>query len=109
MRSNNQSIYALKAIACVFVVMIHCNTVWPTAGGDYIVAYDRFAVPLFAIITGYYSFYGSREECLINAKRRIRKIGKTCLEGVVVSFFLNCIASVIRGGETVHSHGLRSH
>lgn len=49
---RNISIDIVKTIATLLVICIH--TGYPSAIGDYVVAFCRVSVPLFLIISGYY-------------------------------------------------------
>ncbi len=51
---KNQSINCLKAISCIIVVFLHCA--FPGNFGRLIFYASRFSVPVFFMISGYYSF-----------------------------------------------------
>lgn len=52
MRKRNKYIDAAKALACIFVVLIHC--MFPGKIGLVFRALARFAVPLFFAVSGYF-------------------------------------------------------
>lgn len=64
--SKNQYVDALKGIACLIVVLLHCP--FPGIIGAGIIYGVRFSVPVFFMISGYYSFYKSDEWILDKAK-----------------------------------------
>ena len=51
---KNKSIYTLKAIACICVILIHCGL--KKNIGITINSISRFAVPFFFIVSGYFSY-----------------------------------------------------
>ena len=53
-RQINHCMYTLKGIACIGVVIMHCG--FPTAIGDMIRYFFKFAVPVFFMISGYFSW-----------------------------------------------------
>lgn len=82
---ENNSINMLKGISCLIVVLLHCPI--PGVWGEAIIYGIRFSVPVFFMITGYYS-YGK------NNHWKIRQIRKTL--GFIVYGELFCaVISVI--------------
>lgn len=59
MRRQNETLNAIKAIACVCVVFMHCE--FPGALGVYVQAISRWCVPFFFMIAGYFCV---REDCV---------------------------------------------
>jgi len=53
-KQRNYSLDIFKLIASFFVIIIHCTSGFPNH--DYLVATARFAVPVFFIISGWYSY-----------------------------------------------------
>ena len=53
-RKRNWQFDFLKGISCIFVVFLHCR--FPDVIGDLIIYAFRFPVPIFFMITGYYSY-----------------------------------------------------
>lgn len=84
---ENKSINLLKGVACVIVVLLHCP--FPGILGEIIIYGVRFSVPVFFMITGYYS-YEKNEMWLI---RQIKKTLLLIIKGEVfcgiVSFIIN--------------------
>lgn len=58
--ARNQAIECARLAAAVFVVFIHSN--FPGAFGETVNCAARFAVPLFFMISGYFSFGASKEK-----------------------------------------------
>lgn len=54
MEKENKSLWMLKGIACIVVILFHC----PISGivGDAIIYAVRFPIPVFLMISGYYGF-----------------------------------------------------
>lgn len=52
LRRQNETLNAIKAIACVCVVFMHCE--FPGALGVYVQAISRWCVPFFFMIAGYF-------------------------------------------------------
>lgn len=64
------SLYALKALAAFFVVVIH----FPMLGKEHLEPLVRTAVPLFYIITGFFLYKGAGEKEINTAKRWVKKV-----------------------------------
>ncbi len=93
---KNQSINLAKGIACIFVVFIHCQ--FPDKLGEYIVALGRFAVPFFALVTGYFSDFSDRKQSIEIAQKRLKGIIRLTIISSCICAFFNLIASSIGGG-----------
>lgn len=61
MRRQNETLNAIKAIACVCVVFMHCE--FPGALGVYVQAISRWCVPFFFMISGYFCLDENFEFC----------------------------------------------
>lgn len=59
-QERNQSIECTRLIASFFVVFIHCP--FPNRFGQLVTGLGRFAVPLFFMISGYFSFGAGKEK-----------------------------------------------
>lgn len=92
---KNQSINLMKGIACIFVVFIHCQ--FPTKIGELIVALGRFAVPFFALITGYFSDFDDKQKSIQIARKRLNGIVKLTILSSGICVFLNVVVSYIQG------------
>lgn len=76
------SVYCLKALCALFVVIMHSTMPWKQNIGEVI----SMAVPCFYTITGYFLYSGNREAECQRAFRWIKKIGLTYL--FVACFYL---------------------
>jgi len=65
-KKYNPYVNALKGVACIIVFFLHCPL--PGILGDGIIYGLRFSVPIFFLISGYYSYYKSKEWILKKAK-----------------------------------------
>ena len=74
---ENKSINMLKGVACLIVVLLHCP--FPGILGEAIIYGVRFSVPIFFMITGYYS-YENNELWLI---RQMKKTLALIIKGEV--------------------------
>ena len=68
MKNRNNNIDIIKAISCIAIVLIHCN--FPGYLRNYIKVINRFGVPFFYFVSGYY--YSKNN--YISAHRIILKI-----------------------------------
>lgn len=85
----------LKGISCIFVVFLHCH--FPGTMGDIIIYACRFPVPLFFMISGYYSY--AKESIWI--KRRAVGILKMLLLTELTYGLLNCLCTFLSGESSV--------
>ncbi len=93
---KNITINSVKAIACIFVVLIHCC--FPGALGEYTAALARFAVPFFVLVTGFYSYNSDSGVCIVKAKMGLKKTSVLTAACLVISAILNSIAAKVGGG-----------
>ena len=70
-KNQNETLNAFKGIACIFVVFIHAR--FPGVFGQGVVAIARFAVPLFFMISGYYSYKINTEECINRMPQKMKR------------------------------------
>ena len=75
----------LKGIAACFVVFMHVK--FPDAFGDYIVRIGTFAVPVFFMTSGYFSFNATKSKTLKSIKRTATYL--------FVAYLLNLIRIVL--------------
>lgn len=54
MEKDNKTLWMLKGIACIIVILFHCPI--PGIVGDMIIYAVRFPIPIFLMISGYYGF-----------------------------------------------------
>lgn len=93
-QNRNTNIDAVRAIACVFVVFVHC--VMPGKAGEYMMYFARFAVPFFLLVSGWFAYMGNTEQALQVARRKLADTGK--LVGITAALYtvwnsLNCLIS----------------
>ena len=67
---RNQNIDAVRGIACIFVVLVHC--VLPGEFGQYVISYARFAVPFFLLVSGWFAYSPDQTIALAKAKRKLK-------------------------------------
>lgn len=91
MAKRNECLNLLKCAACFGVVFIHVP--FPGYLGDVIKSISLFAVPLFYMIAGYYS-YGCDH---VKIKRRFIKICKIFVFGYVLHFAFYLLMAVSEG------------
>ncbi len=72
-REVNQTLYSLRALACVGVVLIHAPL--PGLPGTLAITLSRWAVPFFFLTSGYFAFGAGRA----TIRRRGRKTARLCL------------------------------
>lgn len=74
-RGINYSINALKCLAIFAVIIIHCGLYrWEGDLGKILDTVSRFAVPVFFLISGFFSFYLDRNYALGKYKKRIFRL-----------------------------------
>ena len=82
MKSRNQNIDAVRAIACIFVVLVHC--VLPGAFGQYVISYARFAVPFFLLVSGWFAYSPDRKVAVRKAARKLKDTALLTLSGTLL-------------------------
>lgn len=93
--TRNRSIDALRAVACVFVLFVHCP--FPGAFGVCVSALARFAVPFFLMVSGYYGWRDTDSAMLSAAKKQLRSTGKLTLIGTAFYAIANTLRDVLSG------------
>lgn len=86
-RKEIPSLYVLKALCALFVVMIHTDFV----GKAYLSPVIRIAVPCFYILSGYFLYAGNAQKECSRAWRWVKKafLLAVCLDVIGgASFFL---------------------
>ena len=91
--NDNKTLYSAKTIACFFIICIHIS--FPGTLGRLSLILSRFTVPLFFMITGYYTFYKNPEKtkCILN--NRLKKIIKLALICTLLYLILNVFKQLI--------------
>lgn len=93
--TRNRSIDAVRAIACVFVLFVHCP--FPGTFGVYVSALARFAVPFFLMVSGYYAFRDTDAAMLAAARRQLRSTAKLTLIGTLFYAACNTLRDALSG------------
>ena len=68
-KNRNTSLDVIKGIAAIFVVFIHVQ--FAGVAGEYIAKIGSFAVPLFFMVSGYFSHQASKEKLLRSVKNTV--------------------------------------
>ncbi len=87
----NHCMYTLKGIACIGVVIMHCG--FPTAIGDMIRYFFKFAVPVFFMISGYFSWNANSSK----VSQKIIKHLISCIRLLIEIELFYGIVSLITG------------
>lgn len=95
---RNQHIDLLKGVACICVVLIHCQ--FPGRFGAYIGGLLKFAVPVFFMISGYYAVNNSGEYKL--KKKLYHILNLAILAELLYSVFE--LIKIVLKGENVASY-----
>lgn len=97
---RNRSIDAVRAIACTFVLFVHCP--FPGTFGIYVSALARFAVPFFLMVSGYFAYRDTDAAMLAAAKKQLRSTGKLTIAGTLLYAASNTLRDTLSGGQPLH-------
>lgn len=86
---KNEYVDALKGVSCIIVIFLHCRI--PGLIGDGIIYGLRFSVPVFFMVSGYYSFFKSDEWIIAKAKYILKLLMFTELFYGIWTFLSKCI------------------
>lgn len=86
---KNEYVDALKGIACIIVIFLHCRL--PGIIGDGIIYGLRFSVPIFFMVSGYYSYFKKDEWIIAKAKYILKLLIFTELFYGVWTFVSKCL------------------
>ena len=92
---KNLTFFSAKIFACFFVVCLHIN--FPGRIGQLITLFARFAVPLFFMITGYYTVCDDKNKMSEKIDKRLKKIVNLTLTSFIFYFILNILINVKNG------------
>lgn len=95
MKDKNNLLYTIRGGATLLVILIHCS--FPGIFGAYIKAIARMAVPVFLMISGYYTFENDRDMELQRIKLSIRKAGKLAIIVLLIYSAANCVNAIFVG------------
>ena len=94
--NRNRSIDAVRAIACAFVLFVHCP--FPGTFGVIVSALARFAVPFFLMVSGYYAYRETDDVMLSAAKKQLCRTANLVLAGTVFYAVSNTLRDALSGG-----------
>lgn len=86
----NKSLNVLKFLAVFAVICIHCRLSPLGFKGVVIDSLSRFAVPVFFLISGFYSYYDNNEKAINKYKIRIKRLLILLIIANVAYFIFNC-------------------
>lgn len=81
MKKQNEILNAVKGIACIAVVFMHCE--FPGLLGTIVQALTRFCVPFFFMISGYYCFYSDEVDTYEKMPAKLKHIGMITLNSTL--------------------------
>lgn len=87
MKEENKCLFMLKGISCIIVVLFHCPL--PGKIGEGIIYALRFPVPIFFMISGYYSFF--KQDYFSRAKKMLIFIVQAELIAGIISLICFCM------------------
>lgn len=93
--NKNLTFFSAKIIACFFVICLHIS--FPGRIGQIITTFARFAVPLFFMITGYYTVCNDKYKMLEKIDKRLKKIINLTLISFVFYLVLNILINIKNG------------
>lgn len=93
---RNKCLNFFKGLACIMVIFIH----FPFSGffGSLIHNFAGFAVPLFFLISGYYSYNENREIVMKKLNRKTLHILHLCIVSTLLYLSYTIISCYIKGG-----------
>lgn len=92
-RRRNPYLDVMKAIACIFVVLIHC--MFPGKTGLFFRAVARFAVPLFFAVSGYFFYHSDKQQLSHSVYRKIKHLFWIILISGVGYFILEIMKNIV--------------
>ena len=93
--NRNRAIDAVRAIACAFVLFVHCP--FPGTFGVIVSALARFAVPFYLMVSGYYAWRETDAAMLAAAKKQLCSTAKLTLAGTVFYAVCNTLRDALSG------------
>lgn len=88
-RPQNHMLNCEKALACILVIILHCE--FPTLVGSVINIFARIGVPLFFMISGYFAISEDYDKTKKKLKNKISRTFKL----VLLYYLLNIIFDVV--------------
>lgn len=99
MSKRNRNIDAIRGIACIFVVLVHC--VLPGEFGQYVIAYARFAVPFFVLVSGWFAYHEDRHKVRDYCLRKLKDTCKLTVSAALLYFLWNGINNYFASGDPI--------
>lgn len=96
-RKRNAMLESIRGLACILVVLCHFKI--KSGLGMHIIAFARFSVPFFLILSGYFSLKSSDEENIAFAKRKLLATSRLLAIGILVCITSNTIQCMLRSEE----------
>lgn len=87
----NRTLNVIKCISAFFVICIHCTLQYSGKIGIAIDGIIRVAVPIFFLISGYYSYFEDNEVAKKKYKKRIKNLIKLIILSSILYFIINII------------------
>ncbi len=94
---RNESLNVLKLISCVVVIFLHCP--FPGKFGEMIIYALRFSVPVFFLISGYFSFQKPGEWYRKKIVTTLKTTAALELLYGIFNFLLDCVAGQVPAAE----------
>ena len=99
MGKRNSNIDAIRGIACIFVVLVHC--VLPGEFGQYMIAYARFAVPFFVLVSGWFAYHEDRHKVHGYCLRKLKDTCKLTVSAALLYFLWNSLNNYFSSGDAI--------
>lgn len=94
-QNRNNTIDLLRFITCFFVVLIHCPLPGPL--GKVIIYIGRYGVPLFLLLSGWFSYSADSKIMLTHAKKKLIDTLQLLSLFIFAYFIINSITAIISG------------
>ena len=95
---TNKCLNFFKGIACIMVVFIHFP--FPGIFGKFVTVLAGFGVPLFFLISGYYTYNADNTLVQEKLQRKIKHIFKLCIVATIIFFVYTAMRTYIDNGFT---------
>ena len=101
----NYSLNVLKCLGIFAVICIHCRLFNLGTKGEIITCLSRFAVPVFFMISGYFSFFSDNDKAVFKYKTRIIKLIKLFIISNIIYLIYDILAA--GGKHYIHTMTLK--
>ena len=96
---RNNNIDSIRGIASILVVLVHC--VLPGDFGQYVIAYARFAVPFFILVSGWFAYSEDRQKIRNYCARKLKDTCKLTVSATLLYFIWNSLNNYIASGDPI--------